>query len=69
MSDRVQRFDPETGNYILIEVATGEVLGEMPAKRQPGRPMISPFHDVDEIEPIEIERPRAVQTDPLEDYR
>jgi hypothetical protein len=70
MGARVQRFDPETGNYILIEVATGEVLGELPGVRRPGKPLASPFFDVEEIEPMEPRRPVDTGiSDPLGEYR
>ncbi|WP_181171687.1 hypothetical protein [Mesorhizobium sp. B2-6-7] len=55
----VQRFNPETGTYIKIHVATGDVVGEQK----------QPFPNVDEIEPIEVERPRARMSDPLEVMR
>ena len=69
MSDRVQRFNPETGEYILIDVATGAVLQVRAGTREPGKPLGSPFPDVEEIEPIERTRVRLQPTDPLSDYR
>lgn len=69
MSARVQRFNPETGNYVLIDVASGMVLQERPALREPGKPKGSPFDGVDEIEPMERTRLSARHSDPLGDYR
>lgn len=69
MSARVQRFDPETGNYVLLDVATGGVLQQRPGIREPGKPLGSPFTGVKEIEPIERTHLSAQQTDPLGDYR
>ncbi|TPM25703.1 hypothetical protein [Mesorhizobium sp. B2-3-4] len=69
MSNRVQRFDPETGNYILLDVATGTVLQEQPGVRRPGKPLASPFAGVDEIEPMTRQRVAVRQSDPLGDFR
>jgi hypothetical protein len=55
----VQRFNPRDGRYIKIEVATGFIVGEQ----------TRPFPGVDEIEPVEIERPRTRMSDPLESMR
>jgi hypothetical protein len=69
MTARVQRFNPETGNYVLIDVASGMVLQERPAVREPGKPLGSPFGDVEEIEPMERPRLSARVNDPLAEYR
>ena len=59
-----------SGAKIAIEdVASGAVLAEQSGIRRPGKPMASPFPDVEEIEPIERERPSPRHSDPLEDYR
>jgi hypothetical protein len=65
MSGRVQRFDPETGNYVLLDGATGMLLQDRPGVREPGKPLSSPFGDVEEIEPIERARLKVEQTDPM----
>jgi hypothetical protein len=69
MAARVQRFNPEAGTYVLLDVASGMVLQERPGVRGPGKPLGSPFADVGEIEPMERPRLSARQTDPLGDYR
>lgn len=69
MSGRVQRFNPETGEYILLDVATGTVLQVRAGTREPGKPLGSPFPGVEEIEPIERTRVRLQPADPLSDYR
>ncbi|WP_155772439.1 MULTISPECIES: hypothetical protein [Mesorhizobium] len=46
MGARVQRFNPETGNNVLLGVASGMVRQERPATREPGKPLGSPFTDV-----------------------
>jgi len=55
----VQRLDKRTGKYIKIDAQTLDVIAESS----------HPFPGVEEIEPIEVERPRATMTDPLGDYR
>jgi hypothetical protein len=69
VSARVQCFNPETGTYVLIDVASGMVLQQRPAVRERGKPLGSPFGDVDEIEAMERPRPSARQADPLGGYR
>lgn len=59
MSEFVQRLDRARNRYLKID-RNGRVVGEQ-ARAYP---------DIDEIEPLEVERPRpAVNVDPLEDYR
>lgn len=69
MAARVQRFNPDTGTYVLIDVASGLVLQERPGIREPNRPLSSPFADVEKVEPIERARLKVEQTDPMADYR
>ena len=69
MSDRVQRFNPETGEYILLDVSSGAVLQVRAGTRQPGKPLGSPFPGVEEIEPMDRTSVRIQPTDPLSDYR
>lgn len=61
----VQRHDPESNNWFLLHVATGDVVAvrEEEPFRNPDNSLI------DEIEPVEINRPRARMSDPLQDYR
>jgi hypothetical protein len=54
----VQRFDKNTNSYLKID-REGNVVGEQP-HAYPG---------IDEIEPVEVERPVARMTDPLGDMR
>jgi len=54
----VQRFDKNTGRYLKIN-REGDVVGESP----------SPYPGIEEIEPVEVERPRASLSDPLWYYR
>ena len=54
----VQRLDKNTGKYLKIN-REGDVVGESQ----------QPYPGIEEIEPIEVERPVASMTDPLSDYR
>jgi hypothetical protein len=44
------------------------VLQERPDVREPGKPLGSPFADVEEIEPIERTRVRIQPADPPSDF-
>lgn len=54
----VQRLDKNTGKYLKID-REGNMVGESPA----------PYPGIEEIEPIEVERPVVRMSDPLGDYR
>lgn len=54
----VQRLDKSTGKYLKID-REANVVGESQA----------PYPGIEEIEPIEVERPVGRMADPLEDYR
>lgn len=54
----VQRLDKNTGKYLKID-REANVVGESP----------QPYPGIEEIEPIEVERPVARMVDPLGDYR
>jgi hypothetical protein len=56
----VQRLDKRTGRYLKID-REGNVVGESPNQQ--------PFPGIEEIEPVEVERPAVRFTDPLSDYR
>jgi hypothetical protein len=63
MSGFVQRLDRATGHYLKLN-GDGDVIAESP------KPFLQPDgKPIEEIEPIEIERPRARMSDPLGDYR
>lgn len=60
MSDYVQAFDPNTSRYAKIRVASGEIEETKP----------TPFVGLDEVEPLELTKPRLVPvSDPLGDFR
>lgn len=60
MSAFVQSFDPNERVYVKIHVASGDVVGRQ----------VQPYPSIDEIEPMELERPvRQAVADPLEAYR
>jgi hypothetical protein len=59
----VQRLDKATGHYLKIN-GEGDVIAE-----QAQRFMAPDGKPIEEIEPIEIERPRAKMSDPLGDMR
>lgn len=60
MSEMVQAFDPNNGDYVAIDVATGKFV-----KRSP-----RPFENLDEVEALErIQPERQAPVDPLARYR
>lgn len=60
MSAFAQSFDPNERVYVKIHVASGDVVGRQ----------VQPYPGIDEIEPLEHERPvRQGIADPLEAYR
>jgi len=61
MTDLVQSFNPKTGTWMVFHVQSGELRAESE----------QPFPDIDEVEPLEDDRPKPMQgyADPLEMMR
>lgn len=63
----VQRHDSETGNWFLLRVVDGDVVAIRDDKEGPF--FNADGSSIEEIEPVEIERPIVHYADPLGDYR